>query len=60
MSKSVLLSIEEAGKALGISRSTVYLLLAENALVSVKLRRRRLVTVASVEALAVSASKPAA
>lgn len=48
----LLLSIPEAGKALGIARSKTYDLIAAKKLRLVKLGRRSLVTVASVRALA--------
>ena len=47
-----LVSINDAAKALGVGRSTVYVMLADNRLDSVKLNRRRLVTVASIIRLA--------
>lgn len=48
MLESKLISIREAAKVLGVSRSTLYLMLDDNRLASVKLNRRRLVTVESI------------
>jgi len=43
-----LVSIREAAKLLGVSRSTLYLMLDDQRLDSVKLNRRRLVKVESI------------
>ena len=48
----VLVSIPEAGKALGLGRSKVYELIAEGRLETLQIGRRRLVRVESVRALA--------
>ena len=48
----MLCSVPDAGRALGIKRSKVYSLIAEGSLTTVTIGRRRLVTVASVKALA--------
>lgn len=47
----VLVSIPEAGKALGLGRSKIYDLIAEGRLETVTIGRRRLVRVESVKAL---------
>jgi excisionase family DNA binding protein len=44
-------SIREAAAMIGVSRSTVYLLLGENRLDSVRLNRRRLIKVNSIRRL---------
>jgi excisionase family DNA binding protein len=44
-----LVSIREAAKALGVGRSTVYQMLSDQRLDSVKLYRRRLITVESID-----------
>ena len=49
--ESKLVSIRAAAKALGVSRSTLYLMLNDERLDSVKLNRRRLVTVESINRL---------
>ena len=48
----VLVSIPDAGKALGLGRSKVYDLIAEGRLETVTIGRRRLLRVQSVKALA--------
>lgn len=46
-----LVSIREAAKALGVGRSTLYQMLSDQTLESVKLYRRRLVKVESIQRL---------
>lgn len=48
----LLCSIPDAGKALGIKRSKTYKLIGEGRLETVQIGRRRLVRVASIQALA--------
>jgi excisionase family DNA binding protein len=48
----VLVSIPDAGRALGLGRSKVYDLISEGRLETVTIGRRRLVRVQSVKALA--------
>ncbi len=50
--EAILISIPDAGKALGLGRSKTYDLIGEGRLETVTIGRRRLVTVASVKALA--------
>ena len=47
----LLCSITDAGKALGVGRSTVYGLITDNSLITVQIGRRRLVRMDSVRAL---------
>lgn len=47
----LLCSIADAGKALGVGRSTVYTLIADKALATVRIGRRRLIRVDSVRSL---------
>lgn len=56
----LLLPISETCKALGIGRSTVYRLIQEGALATVKVGRRTLVRTASIRALAGEGSADAA
>lgn len=49
---NVLISIPDAGKMLSVGRSTLYRLIAEKQLETVKIGRRTLVRVASIRALA--------
>ncbi len=53
-------TITEAGDALGVKRSTVYRLLKLGHLKAVKLGTRRLVSIASIEALAATLESRAA
>ena len=50
--ESLLISIPDAAKALGLGRSKAYQLISENRLETVTIGRRRLVRVDSVRALA--------
>ena len=50
--ESLLISIPDAAKALGLGRSKIYELISENRLETVTIGRRRLVRVESVRALA--------
>lgn len=50
-SEVLLVAIPEAARMLGISRSSVYRLLDQGKLATVKMNQRRLVTVASIRAL---------
>lgn len=45
------MSISEAARALGLSRTTVYLLISQQRLETLKIGRRRLVKVASIQQL---------
>jgi excisionase family DNA binding protein len=49
-SAAALLSVEEAGQAMGVSRATVWRLIRQGALPSVRLRGRRLVPTGAVAA----------
>jgi hypothetical protein len=55
----LLYSIKDAAKRLGLCRATIYNILSEDdpALVSVKIGNRRLITAASIRALASNGSK---
>lgn len=44
-------SVDDAGHMIGVSRRTVYQLITDGALASRKIGRRRLILVASIEAL---------
>lgn len=48
----LLVSVREAAKLLGVSRSTLYILIATNRLATVLICRRRLVSVKSLRELA--------
>lgn len=48
----LLVSINEAGKALNLGRTSIYALIADKKLETRKMGRRRLVTVASIRRLA--------
>lgn len=53
--KELTVSIAEAQRALGLSRTTVFQLAAAKRLTRVKVGRRSLITVASIEALVADA-----
>lgn len=53
--ETILTSIPEAAKALGLGRSTVYQLIGEGKLATVTIGRRRLVRIESIKALAEAA-----
>lgn len=57
--ESLLVSIPDAAKALGLGRSKLYELIAEGRLESVTIGRRRLVRTESVRALALGDGAPA-
>lgn len=48
--EAVLMSVTDAAKALGVGRSTAYILMGEGKLVAVKIGSRRLVKVDSIHA----------
>ena len=50
--ETLFVSINETGKALSLGRTSVYKLIDEGKLDSIKMGRRRLVTVASIRRLA--------
>jgi excisionase family DNA binding protein len=52
MMNAKLISIDEAGKTLGVSRSTVYNLIAAGNLLTVKIGRRCLIKTSSIAKLA--------
>jgi excisionase family DNA binding protein len=54
VSVSLFVSVIDAGKLLGVGRSTVYLLLEENKLQSVKIGKRRLIKRSSIDNFAAS------
>jgi excisionase family DNA binding protein len=47
----LVLSVQEAARACGLSRATIYRLITAGKLTTVKVRARRLVPVASIDAL---------
>lgn len=51
-SRPLLVTIPEAARLLGVGRTTVYVLLGTGRLIGTSIGRRRLVTMASIEALA--------
>jgi excisionase family DNA binding protein len=51
------LSVEEAARAVGISRATLYRLVAQRRLATVKIGSRRLVPVAALDSLLEKAAK---
>ena len=51
------ISINDAAKALGLGRTSIYAMIAEGRLEAFKLGRRRLVTVASIRRLAATAPR---
>lgn len=48
----LLVSVAEACRLLGVARTTIYAMIADGRLEAVKVRRRRLVRVASIRAVA--------
>jgi excisionase family DNA binding protein len=54
---NVLISIPEAGKMLSVGRSTLYRLIGDGQLETVKIGRRTLIRVTSIRALAGEASE---
>jgi excisionase family DNA binding protein len=58
--EQLLVTVEEAGRRLGISRSAAYLLIGAGTLTSVKLGRSRRVPAAAVDALVASLLEQAA
>ena len=53
--EAIAVSINDAAKALGLGRTSIYAMIADGRLESFKLGRRRLVTVASIRRLATAA-----
>ena len=51
------LSIREAARTCGISRATVYRLIADGKLATLKIGARRLVTIAAIDALLAGGAK---
>lgn len=57
MSEKLLLSVNESGAALGVSRSSIYKMLGSGELSSVTLGRRRLIPKTAIEALIATAER---
>jgi excisionase family DNA binding protein len=55
--EAIAVSINDAAKALGLGRTSIYAMIAEGQLESFKLGRRRLVTVDSIRRLAATAER---
>jgi excisionase family DNA binding protein len=55
--EAIAISINDAAKALGLGRTSIYAMIADGRLESFKLGRRRLVTVASIQRLAATAPR---
>ncbi len=55
--EAIAVSINDAAKALGLGRTSIYAMITDGRLESFKLGRRRLVTVASIRRLAESAQR---
>jgi excisionase family DNA binding protein len=45
------LSVEEAAQALGLSRATIYRLIRDNRLATLKVRSRRIIPIAAIDAI---------